>query len=492
MALSDHVIHLENGQLAAENPRSTIDAMATKAVEKGSIVIHFHGGLVSRASGMQIAERLLPRYEQGGAWPVFFVWESGLLETLQNNLGEILRESFFQRALERVLEFVKRKFAQGSADRAAGSLPAVDRSAIDDAVRAAAAAGDPAALAGLDTSPAAPVTELTLGEQLQIENELLLDTNLAEAIEHVSNGLLPPDEFVRRPVDRSATLRGSTTTLMDPSAIDRLVDRPDATSRGLLSTAKMVKALVQVIVSVLSRYAKGRDHGLHATVVEELLREFYVANVGEWVWARMKGDTVDACDEDGQRAGGTAFLEALAAAMDPAHPPRITLVGHSTGAVFISHFLKRAAEILPDVKFGVVFLAPASTFELTAKTLEEQGTSIDGFRMFAMRDDLEQKDRLVPVLYPHSLLYFVSGVVEPDADTPIVGMQRFYDADRFPSGTFPHVDKVRAFVEGQDDRAVWSVVAGPRGRASTSESHPDFDNDEATVASLEHILQDRF
>ena len=36
--------------------------------------------------------------------------------------------------------------------------------------------------------------------------------------------------------------------------------------------------------------------------------------------------------------------------------------------------------------------------------------------MFTMTDENEKKDRLVPVIYPHSLLYLVSGVVEPEVD----------------------------------------------------------------------------
>ena len=51
-----------------------------------------------------------------------------------------------------------------------------------------------------------------------------------------------------------------------------------------------------------------------------------------------------------------------------------------------------------------------------------------------MTDELEQADRLIPVIYPHSLLYFVSGVLEDEADKPLLGMER-YLTRRLPGTT---------------------------------------------------------
>ena len=50
------------------------------------------------------------------------------------------------------------------------------------------------------------------------------------------------------------------------------------------------------------------------------------------------------------------------------------------------------------------------------------------FRMFTMTDDAERKDGLLPVVYPRSLLYFVSGLLETGPDgkgepgDPLVGL----------------------------------------------------------------------
>ena len=174
-------------------------------------------------------------------------------------------------------------------------------------------------------------------------------------------------------------------------------------------------------------------------------------------------------------------------------PPKLTVIGHSTGAVYIAHFLRAADAILPaGQKIDVLLLAPAATFSLVAAMLTECSGRIGGFRMFAMSDANEQADRLVPVLYPHSLLYFVSGVVEPDSDTPITGMQRYYDADRYASSEFPDIERVRRFVAANEQPAVWSVANEGAGLSSSATSHGAFDNEIATLGSLKHILKNGF
>ena len=50
------------------------------------------------------------------------------------------------------------------------------------------------------------------------------------------------------------------------------------------------------------------------------------------------------------------------------------------------------------------------------------------FRMFTMTDELEKEDDC-KAIYPASLLYLISGILEDRDDTPIAGMMRFYDSD---------------------------------------------------------------
>ncbi len=494
MAREDHVIHLENGRLAGDTPRARVARMSARAVAGGHLVLHFHGGLVDYAAGMDIVDRLLPRYTAAGADPLFFVWESGLLETLGNNFSEIAGERLFRILWKRIAAIARRKFGQSAGQRAAFVLPALDAAELEQAVDRALDSGDAAHLRASEATAPGDLEELGDFERMALENELLLDAQLTMEIQQVSNGLRPPAEIALDMQTRSATVRASTHTLMDPRAVERLVERPEAGHRGLFSAARVVKAVVTIAARVISRFVKGRDHGLHATVVEEILRELYLANVGELIWSTMKKDTADAFAADGSVYGGTALLESLAQDIQPGAPPRITLIGHSTGAIYISHFLDKAAALLPPgQQFEIVFLAPASTCELTAATLHTHAARISHFRLFAMTDDYERADQLVRVLYPHSLLYFVSGVVEGGSDVPLVGMARYYDPGRYADAAFPQVKAVRDYVGAAADRAVWSVDGGGAdGRRSTSEHHGEFDNDGVTLDSLAHILDAGF
>jgi hypothetical protein len=497
MNLEDHVIHLENGRLTGDTTHEVVNRIARRAVQEtgdGGIVIHFHGGLVSCGSGIEIAERLHPRYSQANAYPVFFVWESDVFETLENNLQEIAHEFFYERLWKRLSEFIMRKFSQTGRQRVLYALPEADPRDVCEAFDQIQIEGKPESLEALAPTAPSDLSELSDHERLILENELLQDSALMEAIRRVSDGLRTPGDVALDLQTQTRRVQGSTETLMDYRSLDRLTHRPAPAERGILDMAGFVKAAVTIAGRVISRFVHHRDHGFHATLVEEILRGFYLANVGEFIWTVMKKDPADSFGDDAAIFGGTAFLEALREAMDPTRPTRITLVGHSTGAVYISEFLDKATSVLPaTVRYGIVFLAPASTFEKTAATLERHTDLISGFRMFTMTDANERRDRLVPVIYPHSLLYFVSGVVEPVADTPIVGMERYYDDLYYPGDTFPAVRTVRDFILGADDRAVWSVTEeGPQGLRSASLRHGDFDNDSVTLDSVAHILAGEF
>ena len=120
---------------------------------------------------------------------------------------------------------------------------------------------------------------------------------------------------------------------------------------GPVTWYKVAKAVTLVVIRVVRRFRTGRAHGGYVTVVEESLRELYVDKIGRTLWwDRMKTDTADAF-KDGPEYGGTAFLTELEAQLKgrAAHP-KITLVGHSTGAIYICNFLKAAAKLhLPEV-----------------------------------------------------------------------------------------------------------------------------------------------
>ena len=121
----DHVIHCRGGRLGSPGTTSRADAkrIMSKAAatnpEKG-LVIHFHGGLVNAAAGLAIAEFLAPRYARTGAFPLFVVWESGLVETLKNNLKDMAEDSVFQELVKKVAEWALKQLGTSFTTKGGG------------------------------------------------------------------------------------------------------------------------------------------------------------------------------------------------------------------------------------------------------------------------------------------------------------------------------------------------------------------------------------
>src|SRR5206468_2726979 len=92
------------------------------------------------------------------------------------------------------------------------------------------------------------------------------------------------------------------------------------------------------------------------------------------------------------------------------------------------------------------------------------GDRVSSLRVFGMGDDLERKDAIAGVIYPSSLLYFVSGVLEDESDKPLAGMARFYQGDYAKTG-FPDIENVRTSALFKKDHAhVWRAWTEGQGR----------------------------
>ena len=115
----DHFINLRNGRFDSstrQQLKSAFDKFESN--EAKTLVVHFHGGLVKEEKALALADRLLPIYRQiNVAYPMFFVWESGLIETIRNNSADILNEDFFNKLLKRTLQFAAGKVLQGPGRR---------------------------------------------------------------------------------------------------------------------------------------------------------------------------------------------------------------------------------------------------------------------------------------------------------------------------------------------------------------------------------------
>ena len=92
-ALKPHVINLSRGELSEGGEFSTspvdLDGIVDRirayaaAVDQPNVLLYAHGGLVDERAALEYADTVRGWWMNHGVYPVFFVWESGLLETLR-------------------------------------------------------------------------------------------------------------------------------------------------------------------------------------------------------------------------------------------------------------------------------------------------------------------------------------------------------------------------------------------------------------------------
>lgn len=446
-----------------------IDAIFDHLSQSGAqkLAVHFHGGLVNETRGENTARKMQPVYEAGGAHALSFIWETGLIETLVRNITRINETKLFQKLLRYVFRQLTKRLGVDISGRGVGEPMTMEEieaefgkvekfERLDARARGGAAHLDEASLEfARQDMEVEFLLELQSDEDFQLSGERLLheETHLDEEI-------------------RSDMAPGG---------------------RGL-ELISVATHLAKVTYRVLRRYWKGRDHGLYPTTIEEVFREFYLADFGAWVWGRMKDvakqmwmpndGTLDETSHP-----GTYFLEKLKAHQSANPSFRADFIGHSAGSIAICHMLRSsdAAGTLPKIR-TIVFLAPACLAGMMHQEIVSRPDRFENFRLFTMDDSFEQKDRLVPLIYPRSLLYLISGVLEAEADIPIAGMTRFW------TGQTPFDDayltELAAWLkEAGKARHVLSVTdGGPDGMRSRSDKHGEFDDDAETLASLTHLV----
>ena len=113
-AMRPHLVNLRVGRLSGEGEAAStpedIDAIFEQhlpqaiselpAGHKLRLVFYAHGGLVSEASGLQIANKHIDWWRRNSIYPVYFIWETGFFETIGQLLGRARQGS---RALARDL-----------------------------------------------------------------------------------------------------------------------------------------------------------------------------------------------------------------------------------------------------------------------------------------------------------------------------------------------------------------------------------------------------
>lgn len=467
--------------------------------------MHLHGGLVDQQAAEAVARRLSGGGERAYGAPenweqVYVVWRTGAMETLKENWSDLARSDRLYRALfRRLLSFASGRIRDGVTATRGAAPPGLTPRQVDDRL----ASGDDRPFADFDdltlavpaSSRAVPVD---VAAEDELEAELAADTTLEEAALDVEAALAQRHpRAARSRADGSPEAGLAALSRLDPHIRAELDGEVGvAATRSLIGGEvfrRLIRHGVNVGRRVFARYRTGRDHGLHATIAEEIARELYGDLIGSLVWGMMKGDARDhfAVDRLGER-----LMTAVAANPDL----RLGIVAHSAGSIFASDMLIWAAEHDLPLSVDVAFLAPAVRTRKFAEALERSEHRIRRFRSFAMTDELERRDVLLGrglgFVYPSSLLYLVSGLFEEHAaeglaDAPLVGMERFLDPtsgwlDDLEEG--PPVRRVQDFLRAEPGRTVSAVVTGDDGLSSSARSHGGFDDEVATLASVLHFL----
>lgn len=504
----DHYIQLKDGVFDGTSKDDLDNLFKTLAADshRDSIVLHFHGGLVDVARAMQTAENLTQRYQGINTYQVFFIWETGVTDVIQQEggvlgfieaqLGQVGKEEVFQQLLMRVLQFAKAKVDSvnaGGLRSVDGGLELPDEADVWQELHAPKDGREPFS----DVHPTLPTNEqLQDEEKQQFHDTLAQDPNptLQDEVQKIVNGYrLTKQANGSTPEGATRGIEGgdataTTSTLISPSVLEQMDQQSNEAARGIGAPAFdfVIGKAIEVLSHVIDRFSQKTDHGLYPTVVEEILRAFYLSNIGKNIWDHIKQEAVDAFSQPDH--GGSVFLQDLNAYYQDDHHPHITLVGHSAGSIYICELLQHADKVLPlGVTFNVVFLAPACTDKLFADTLQACKDRIAAIRIFAMNDQLEQADVIVPGVYTRSLLYLVSGLFEDAPDTPILGMQRFFSTEA-PFNKWPEIPLTFTYLGASQHNNIWSLIDAGDGLSSHANKHGNFYSEEVTLTSLGYIL----
>lgn len=469
------------------------------------VLLYLHGGLVDQDSAEQAAKRLAgpEGFAAHDDWEqIYIVWRTGPFETLRTNWKDVFENDRLYKALfKRLMSFVSSKV--NVVERAGRSLGAEKELSPAEIERR---------LASGDDQPFADVDEIYIRET-GTRSSILVDDRDARG--ELARELELDDDFTRALEDIEAALAEGHPTAArksqtgDPTSGAKSLERLDrkvvgdlqapaaagGTPRGLIGFgmwAELIGHAVDIGITVLKRYRKQRDHGLHATVAEEIVRRLYGDLIGSIVWDMMKQDAVA---HFAKNAAGESLLKLL----ETNPQTQLVVVGHSAGAIWATQFLLASERRGGAIAMDLVLLAPAVRIRSFATALNAAAGRIKNFRLFAMRDALERRDAVLGrgfgFLYPSSLLYLVSGLFEEDdseaaVDVPLLGMQRFLQVDTSWLGAeeAAAVKTVLAFLAARPNREVFALSSIGAGLNSAADSHGGFDNDPQTLASVATFL----
>src|SRR5271166_163696 len=213
MALSK-LCFINTGRGADSTTSEEVDAIVDELARHRRVVLHFHGGLVSKQAGLEGAERLKGAcYDLVPAHPVFFIWESGLLEVVSHNLTEITGEDIFKTLSKWLL-----KFTVGKLEQTPGEKGVEFRTPTDMEFYEELSLRDQNQEPFRDVKAPEGLSDITPAEQASFAQRLASDLEFQRSASSAVSTLLPT--AVATGEKGAVTLvRKSARTLMSPDVI---------------------------------------------------------------------------------------------------------------------------------------------------------------------------------------------------------------------------------------------------------------------------------
>lgn len=426
------------------------------------LIVYFHGGLVSESSGMNSAERMMIQFADASAngkrHVVSFVWETGPVETLLQNLDTLAGKSLFKEAAKFAIKLAAKKLGLKDAKGTGEYLS-------DETINQERLKSAPFEYLDKDMDGGKG------GESLNIDND---DPDNSEF-------------FARLKADSRALISNEGSEEFKYGNIEGSED-----SKGFLSIAVTV---AKIAFAVLKRYVKQTHHDFYPTIMEETFREIYIADIGNWGWSQMKNKAQKMFDSNDGRTGVNLYTGMHFLTLLDAHTKKrkeqgkkfdIELIGHSAGSIAICNMLTTTAKNFDNLRYNTVFfLAPACRTDLFLETLDKTKDKnvFKSFKLFTMREEKEKEDHCIPFVYTHSLLYLVSGLFEDETDAKILGLHEQFKAQGRYAG-FEELNRINAFINS--GKLVLSDDIGhlDENMRCNSLKHGDFDNDTYTLTSI--------
>jgi len=200
--------------------------------------------------------------------------------------------------------------------------------------------------------------------------------------------------------------------------------------------------------------------------------------LGRGLWKEMRSDAALAFAAQANAGSKVArMLHDAVSGLPAGQRPKLHLVGHSAGSIFLGHLLQRWGALgnggAPVDFHNLILFAPACTHDFFRDSIRPalQGKVVKGCHHFHLDDKRERGDNVAHV-YRKSLLYLVSrSYQEKGREVPIMGMARY-----------------RAKLPKVPSNPVHHYATDARDPMTRSNSHGGFDNDLTTMNSMLRLV----